>query len=159
MCCRWGRRASRGAFGEDGDSGDPERTCSQGGGSYLTVHNGLLFLQLDLLLSCLSTQQSLQDRPFRKATLLLQGYLTIWGQSTGKVVSIEEAVTRVPRLGGRWTGSLWQGQALPHPVNKDIKIQPQTLGRHGHTLALLTEKDKARTLNTPRNPQKQSRPS
>lgn len=105
---RWGHGCAAGgageqvgeAFGEDGDSGDPERTCSQGGGSYLTVHNGLLFLQLDLLLSCLSTQQSLKDWPFRKATLLLQGYLTIWGQSTGKVVSIEEAVTRVPRLWG-----------------------------------------------------------
>lgn len=92
----WRRRGPRGPM----EPGASEQTCSRGGGSYLTVHNGLLFLQLDLFLSCLSTQQSLEDRPFRKATLLLQGHLTIWGQSTGKVVSIEEAVTTVPRLVG-----------------------------------------------------------
>jgi hypothetical protein len=52
-----------------------------GQGSYLTVHNGLLLFQLHLLLPSLSTQQSLQDRPFREATFLLQGCLTVWGQA------------------------------------------------------------------------------
>lgn len=116
MCCRWGGGASGsllqaevfrevetrgtqrpcGAGWSQGESG-----LQPGRGSYLTVHDGLLLLQLDLLLSCLSTQQSLEDRPFRKAALLLQGYLTIWGQSTGKVVSAEEAVVRGPGCGGR----------------------------------------------------------
>lgn len=71
-----------GARWSQGESG-----LQPGRGSYLTVHDGLLLLQLDLLLSCLSTQQSLEDRPFRKATLLLQGYLTIWGQSRESGVS------------------------------------------------------------------------
>lgn len=79
-----------------------------GTGAYLTIHNGLLLLHLHFLLSSLSTQQSLKDWPFWEATLLLQGCITIWGQSTGKVVSAEEVVVKVPgcrEVGVAGTGS------------------------------------------------------
>ena len=54
------------------------------GQSYLTVHNGLLLLQLYLLLPCLGTLESLKDWPLGEATLLLQWRFTVWGQDHGR---------------------------------------------------------------------------
>lgn len=142
------------------------RASAAGQGSYLTVHNGLFLLQLHLLLSSLSTQQSLKDWPFREATLLLQGRLAIWGQSTGKGVSVEEAVAKVPRLRGEGqTWSFQQGQALPHAANGGHKDSTQALERMpipwGDTVttsALLDKEDRTRPQYTG-NPQEQYGPS
>lgn len=67
--------------------GRRERAGSRGpcGWSYLAVHYGLLLFQFNLLLPCLSTQESLKDRPFWEAALLLQGRLTVWRQGHREV--------------------------------------------------------------------------
>lgn len=158
VCCRWGegkqarnllqaevflggwrRRVPRGpvepgASEQEGQvvTGDRvSQPCSQGGSSYLTVHDGLLLLQLHFLLSCLGAQQSLEDGPFWKATLLLQGHLTIWGQSTGKAVSVEETVIRVPRLqGGGGGGS--KGEPLDTGMALVAGTGSPTLSQQGH---------------------------
>jgi len=65
--------------------GQPQPLDGWGAGqSYLAVHNGLLLLQLYLLLPCLGTQESLKDWPFREATLLFQWCFTVWGQDHGR---------------------------------------------------------------------------
>lgn len=109
-------------------------------GSYLAVHNGLLLLQLNLLLPRLRAQESLKDRPFREAALLLQGRLTVWGQghggSSGELVP--RGLLQLPRSGTTLSAG---GTRLSHtqPAT-DAKIQPyrvedaQTLGRPSQTL-------------------------
>lgn len=100
------------------------------GWAHLAVHNGLLLLQLHLLLPCLSTQESLQDRPFGEASLLLQGCLTVWGQGydgsqVGKL-SLEDS-SNCPRGG---TMLAEEGKRLFHcPPAADAEIQLHTARR------------------------------
>lgn len=114
------------------------------GWSYLAVHNGLFLLQLNLLLPCLSTQESLKDRPFRKAALLLQGCLTVWGQghgedgSSGKL-SLEDS-SNCP--GGRTIRTEGEKRLSHSQPAADLKIQLHLLRtlrpwrRHSQTLRI-----------------------